>query len=168
MKKEKFYLDKFFVIQLTKVLVLQALFAIITILFAAGGHGTSLPGIILYGPILVVLWLCASILPTSVPVTTSAILFSMTLPVMVFLIIFLIFYFKFPSRNFLKLLLLSHWSGVVLLLVYTQLTYGDTPYLIFSYKIFAILASLILSFFFWRIFFQVLNHKNQSFVKNAS
>lgn len=152
MKKDKFYLDKFFILQLSKLLLLQVIFAVVTIISGAGGHGIMIPGIILYGPTLILLSPLASVI--------NSVVISFLLVIAILLAIFLLFYFIFPTIKALKLLLLFHWLGVLLLLIYSGFVYGFASYMPFSQKLFTITASLIISFFYWYMFFQVLKYKS--------
>jgi len=164
--KEKFFLNKIFVTSLLKLVSLQILFALFGFALTGAGHGTYIQLPIFYG------WL---FLPTVVDWPNEWItdglqvvfLFFMPVTFFVFsLSIFIALWQGKITKDCMGNIVIFHFLiAFVIIIIFSSRNGVFFPS--FKIQIIATAISLSLSIVFWRIFFQVLNHKEKTSQKNV-
>lgn len=129
-------------------IVVQLVMFFVSVLFAGGGHGTSIPLLMFYGPLLIFL---------------QAVVFENN-PTLHFFILFLVLFgffigiwLKFVNRRTLKYIATIYILTSVGMLTYTEYTSTGlgTSKISFHVKLLATFISTIISFAMWRIFFSL-------------
>lgn len=150
---------KFFLGASLKLGIFQILFCLMGFVLAGAGHGTYVQFPIFYS------WLFIPAIvdwPKEWINDNIQIAFLFFVPVAFFifsLMVFIALWFDRISKNGLKMVVTFHFLIAFLIIVKFSIRYG------FSFpdvkiQFFATAIALLLSFFYWRIFFQILSHKS--------
>lgn len=126
--------------------LVQLLMIIASVFFSGGGHGTGIPLIIFYGPLLTLFQF--KIFENS--------LISFVVLFLIFIGLFALAYYKVFSKKILKILCISYISISISILFYTEINgWGQGMNLALWIKLLALLISVIISSAFWAILFFV-------------
>ena len=151
MKKNNYYSGIKMSIILGLFILVQFLMIVVSVFFAGGGHGTSIPLIIFYGPLLILFQF--KIFENSL--ISFLILFSILIG------LFFLTYYRALTRKLLTRVAISYTLISIGILFYTELSgSGLGANLAIWIKILAILISSITVFIFWKILFLVSNKSN--------
>jgi len=157
--KDNLYLDKkFLFISWLKLTLIQLVFLFFGIALSGAGHGTFIPFPIFYG----LLFLPTIFeLPNEFVAEQYQIIFLFVVPIIFFLFsLFLSFYAwkKLINKKILKFIITFHLviALTIVIIFFTRNgIYSPSPVI----HLIGISTSLVLSFFFWRVFFKIISHK---------
>ncbi len=165
--KEKNFLNKIFIISLLGLIGLQILFVLFGFVLTGAGHGTYVQLPIFYSWLFlpaVINW------PREWISDSIQIAFLFFIPVAFFIFsmsIFVALWYGKITKNHISNIVTFHFLIAFIIIVIFSFRNGIF-FPSFKIQLIATAISLSLSALFWRIFFQVLNHKEKTLQKNVS
>jgi hypothetical protein len=146
---------KFITIAFIKIFVAKTLILWIAVLLAGEGRGTYIQFPIFYS------WLALPAFLELSHESTAWMVYSYSVPIAFFVVssvLALTLWFKAAGKKFLRNVLVVHFAGAIACIVIAEY-YGAPLSTSLTIKAVGALTSLAVSYFFWRMFFKIVDYK---------